>query len=194
MSLGSSSRPIWPDIFCKFHPLRGLFNRGRGIYKRINSYPKRQRRMNTCPKTPTVRLVTKRPSRWVNKLRLIGRIDEKNFLIWNSVSAMRWDERVRKCLRMAKTKAQRQSMMKAVQQTATSTTSILILISANKGLQGATRGYKGLQGATIWNKGHKAIRSTGSTLHWMVGPVDKHCQTRMEDEQSKRLLCPFERK
>ena len=95
---------------------------------------------------------------------------------------------------MAKTKAQRQSMMKAVQQTATSTTSILILISANKGLQGATRGYKGLQGATIWNKGHKAIRSTGSTLHWMVGPVDKHCQTRMEDEQSKRLLCPFERK
>ena len=31
--------------------------------------------------SPTVRLVTKRPSRWVNKLRLIGKIDEKNFLI-----------------------------------------------------------------------------------------------------------------
>ena len=32
MSLGSLSRPIWPDIFCKCHPLRGLYNRGRGIY------------------------------------------------------------------------------------------------------------------------------------------------------------------
>ena len=31
MSLGSTSRPIWPDIFFKFHPLRGLYNRGRGI-------------------------------------------------------------------------------------------------------------------------------------------------------------------
>ena len=41
----------------------------------------RQRGISTCPKTPTVRLATKRPSRWVNKLRLIGRIDEKNFLV-----------------------------------------------------------------------------------------------------------------
>ena len=31
-SLGSFRRPIWPDIFCKFHPLRGLYNRGMGIY------------------------------------------------------------------------------------------------------------------------------------------------------------------
>ena len=44
MSLGSSSRPIWPDIFCKFHPLRGLYNRVtvRGVYNYISyivSYP-----------------------------------------------------------------------------------------------------------------------------------------------------------
>ena len=38
MSLGSLSRPIWPDIFCKFHPLRGLYNRGRGIYVYINPF------------------------------------------------------------------------------------------------------------------------------------------------------------
>ena len=30
-SLGSFRRPIWSDMFCKFHPLRGLYNRGRGI-------------------------------------------------------------------------------------------------------------------------------------------------------------------
>ena len=30
-SLGSFRRPIWPDIFCKYHPLRGLYNRGRGV-------------------------------------------------------------------------------------------------------------------------------------------------------------------
>ena len=35
MSLGSLSRPIWPDIFCKFHPLGGLYNRGRGILRHI---------------------------------------------------------------------------------------------------------------------------------------------------------------
>ena len=34
-SLGSFCRPIWPDICCKFHPLRGLYNRGRGIYTQI---------------------------------------------------------------------------------------------------------------------------------------------------------------
>ena len=62
-------------------------------YKQIYSYPKIQRRVNTCPKTPTVRLVTKRPSRWVNKLRLIGRIDEKNFLIFSAINIMRKWER-----------------------------------------------------------------------------------------------------
>ena len=35
MSLGSLSRPIWPDIFCKFHPLRGLYNHGRSIFNYI---------------------------------------------------------------------------------------------------------------------------------------------------------------
>ena len=41
MSLGSSSRPIWPDIFCKSYSLRGLYNCGRGIYayKNINFQP-----------------------------------------------------------------------------------------------------------------------------------------------------------
>ena len=37
-SLGSFCRPIWPDICCKFHPLRGLYNRGRGIYMGIYWY------------------------------------------------------------------------------------------------------------------------------------------------------------
>ena len=37
-SLGSFRRPIWPDKFCKFHPLRGLYNRGRGIYLNMFSY------------------------------------------------------------------------------------------------------------------------------------------------------------
>ena len=57
-------------------------------------------------------------------------------------------EKVRKCLRMAKTKAQRQSMVKAVQQTATSTTSIRILIISVISVRcykALTRGYKRLQ-------------------------------------------------
>ena len=54
-------------------------------------------------------------------------------------------EKVRKCLRMAKTKAQRQSMVKAVQQTATSTTSIRILIISVRCYKALTRGYKRLQ-------------------------------------------------
>ena len=111
----------------------------------MNSYAKRQRGVNTCPKTPTVRLVTKRPSRWVNKLRLIGRIDEKNFLIFKFSDEH--PEKVRKCLRMAKTKAQRQSIEKAVEQIAMFTTSILISVKTR---QGARRGYKGLQDALAY--------------------------------------------
>merc|ERR1712032_871003 len=38
-SLGSFRRPIWPEFFCKFHPLRGLYNRGRGIYHHFYQLP-----------------------------------------------------------------------------------------------------------------------------------------------------------
>ena len=75
-------------------------------------------------------------------MRLIGRIDEKNFLILKFSLSIepheKGSENEEVCLRMAKTKAQRQSMVKAVQQTATFTTSILISASCYKSLQKPT--------------------------------------------------------
>ena len=113
-------------------------------YKRMNTYSKRlvtktkTKETNTCPKTPTVRLLTKRPSRWVNKLRLIGRIDEKNFLISKFSLSNEHQEAEKEdvCLRMPKTKAQRQIIEKAVEQRATSTTSILISATTVRGYEG----------------------------------------------------------
>ena len=75
-------------------------------------------------------------------MRLIGRIDEKNFLILKISLSNEHYKWVRKCLRMPKTKAQRQSIAKAVQQTATFTTSILLNLQKgykelNPGLQDA---------------------------------------------------------
>ena len=110
----------------------------------MNTYSKRlvtktkTKETNTCPKTPTVRLLTKRPSRWVNKLRLIGRIDEKNFLIFKFSLSNEHQEAEKEdvCLRMPKTKAQRQIIEKAVEQRATSTTSILISATTVRGYEG----------------------------------------------------------
>ena len=66
-------------------------------------------------------------------MRLIGRIDEKNFLILKISLSNEHYKWVRKCLRMPKTKAQMQIIENAMEQQATFTTSILISATTIRG-------------------------------------------------------------
>ena len=117
--------------------------------------------MNTCPKTPTVRLVTKRPSRWVNKLRLIGKIDEKNFLILKfSLS----NEMRRESEKVPENGKDQGAKTKHDESCAANSNIHHLHPDSDICKQGFTRGYKRLQGST---RGYNMKQGTqGNQKYW----------------------------